>query len=923
MGHVRRVMFDIFKQNKSFLTRAKEKSSFKYLLRFDNRGAFIEVVDSKNKPISNIDYRVYNGIDREILQALEEAKEDEFFTINWEDEGEYIYLHKHPRIIELLRHSNKFYYDNKNPITFSNDIYSAKLNIAKKDKVTLTCLIDSKDQFKFISSSYVLSDNTIKAIHNIGENFAQLKDFNTTIEENQLEEVLTILVSHFENIDIVYDEYEFVKLDEKKPIKPAIIFEKVTAENELILRTSATIGKLSPEFFNDFNITRIILINQLEKNILLYECDFNEVFEVYGMIFKALSSIKRQNKNSSFSEKDGLFIIEEEIAKKFIQEYMHTIIQKCEIFGSEKLKTYKYNTSKPTLNVSFKNKIDFLDTGDVTVSIADEEFNVFDLIKLYKKNSYIPLKNGEKSIIDKAYISKLERLFKKDGKDKIKVSFFDLPEIEELIAKKEQKVFQDSRKFYDGFNKLKSSKARLPKIANTTLREYQKEGIRWLKYLYDNNFGGCLADDMGLGKTIQAIGLLSYIYPKQKNPSLIVMPRSLLSNWQNELNRFNPELSFYVYYASQRDTNEIKKHNITLTTYAMIRNDIEKLKEIKFDTIILDESQHIKNIESKISRAVMLLDAKHKFTLSGTPIENNLFELYSLFRFINNGMFKSVNDFKNDYVVPIQANANEEVARLLKLKITPFLLRRLKKDVLKDLPSKQEQVVYVDMDENHKKFYEQKKSYYKQILDKQIAVNGIEGSRFVILQAFNDLRQIASVPELKSEDKISSSKIDALFDMLDDIVLNGHKVLLFANFLGSLDLISAKAMEKGYEHLLMTGSTKNRQELVERFQNDKNIKLFLMTLKVGGVGLNLTEADYVFIFDPWWNKAAENQAVDRAHRIGQKNTVFSYKMITKDTIEEKILELQANKQDMTDMIISGDEGGLKQLTQADLDYILG
>ena len=247
----------------------------------------------------------------------------------------------------------------------------------------------------------------------------------------------------------------------------------------------------------------------------------------------------------------------------------------------------------------------------------------------------------------------------------------------------------------------------------------------------------------------------------------------------------------------------------------------------------------------------------------------------------------------------------------------------MKKDVLKDLPEKQEQVIYVDMAEEHKKFYEQKRDYYKQILDSQIAVNGLNKSKFVILQAFNDLRQIASAPELKSEDKIISSKVESLFEMLGDIVANGHKVLIFANFLGSLDIIASKAENYGYEYLMMTGSTRNRQELVEKFQNEKKYSLFLMTLKVGGVGLNLTEADYVFIFDPWWNKAAENQAIDRAHRIGQKNRVFSYKMITKGTIEEKILELQSQKQDLTDMIISGEEGGLKQLTTADLNFILG
>ncbi|MEA2099722.1 MAG: DEAD/DEAH box helicase, partial [Campylobacterota bacterium] len=431
------------------------------------------------------------------------------------------------------------------------------------------------------------------------------------------------------------------------------------------------------------------------------------------------------------------------------------------------------------------------------------------------------------------------------------------------------------------------------------------------------------ADDMGLGKTLQTISLLSYIYPKSKIPSLVVMPKSLLNNWQNELKKFNPNLSFYLYYGAGREVEEFKNHNIILTTYALVRNDIDKLRDEKFDTIILDESQNIKNVESKISKAVMLLESSNKFALSGTPIENSLFELYSLFRFINGGLFSTLADFKRDYAVPIQGDANEDVAKILKAKISPFLLRRLKKDVLKDLPAKQEQVIYVDMDDSHKKFYNQKRDYYKQMIEQQISMNGMEKSKFMILQAFNDLRQIASAPELKSEESVVSSKIESMFEMLEDIVLNNHKVLIFANFLGSLDLISQKANELGYEHLLMTGSTRNRQELVDKFQTDKDIKLFLMTLKVGGVGLNLTEADYVFIFDPWWNASAENQAVDRCHRMGQKNKVFSYKMITKGTIEEKILELQSQKKDMTDMIISGEDGGLKQLSGADLDYILG
>ncbi len=916
-------MLELFKQERSFLTRAKEKSSIKYVLQIDELGAFLEVCDAKMKPLKEIDYRVYNGHEREILQLFEECREEDFYQISWEDESANIYLKKYPRLLELLRQNNKLVDVSGKALFFTDELSTVELKVVRKDdKFFMTPSVGAGESFEFLTPSYLLVGSEIVQVHSIGENFSKLSSFHTSIDEGHLEEFLTIFVTYFENIEIVYDEFKVEFKDEKRVIKPAVIFEKITSDNELVLRTSATVGNLTPEFFNDFNISKIVLINDLESTLSIYECDFSDVFEIYGTIFAKLNSIKRGMKSVNFSEEDGLFVIDEELSREFILKHLQSIIAKAELFGSEKLKSYKYNTTKPTLNVSFKDKIDFLEGDDVSVSIGEESFGIFEMINLYKKNSYIPLSNGEKAIVDKSYMSKLERIFKKDGK-KIKVSFFDLPEIEELIHKKEQTVFKNSKKFYEGFNSIKSSRTRVPKLQNVTMRDYQKEGVRWLKYLYENKFGGCLADDMGLGKTLQAIALLTHIYPKTKLPSLIVMPKSLLTNWENELKRFSPNLTFCIHYGISRDVELFDKYNIILTTYALVRNDIEKLRDIEFDTIILDESQNIKNVESKISKAVMLLDAKHKFALSGTPIENSLFELFSLFRFINGGLFSTISDFKRDYAVPIQGDANEEVAKILKAKISPFLLRRLKKDVLKDLPSKQEQVVYVDMEETHKRFYNEKRDYYKQLLEQQISMNGIEKSKFIILQAFNELRQIASAPELKSSEKIHSSKIESLFEMLEDIVLNNHKVLIFANFLGSLDLISQKADELGYEHLVMTGSTRNRQELVDKFQNDKSIKLFLMTLKVGGVGLNLTEADYVFIFDPWWNKSAENQAVDRSHRMGQKNRVFSYKMITKGTIEEKILELQSKKQDMTDMIIGGDEGGLKQLSSSDLDYILG
>ena len=460
----------------------------------------------------------------------------------------------------------------------------------------------------------------------------------------------------------------------------------------------------------------------------------------------------------------------------------------------------------------------------------------------------------------------------------------------------------------------------MPKV-DAKLRPYQKDGYKWIKYLHDTKLGGCLADDMGLGKTLQTIAILASVYPKEKSPTLIVMPRSLLFNWNAEVEKFAPQLSTYTYYGNTRNIKDAKKANLIFTTYALMRNDIEKLKEEKFYYVILDESQNIKNIQALTTKAVMLLQSKHRLALSGTPIENNLGELYSLFRFLNPSMFGTLNQFNQNYLAPIQKHNDLDAIRQLRQKIYPFILRRLKKDVLKDLPDKIEQTLFVEMSESQRKLYEQRRSFYKEAINSSIASRGLQQSRFFIFQALNELRQIASSPEGFSEGKIISPKRELLQEQLLDSVANNHKVLIFVNFLAAIELISAQMEEMGIGHVTMTGATRNRQALVEKFQTDADCKVFLMTLKTGGTGLNLTAADTIFIFDPWWNVAAENQAIDRAHRIGQQNKVLAYKLITEGSIEEKIVKLQEKKKELFDNIISTDGDSLKSLSEEDIDFI--
>ncbi|MBQ8520082.1 MAG: DEAD/DEAH box helicase, partial [Bacteroides sp.] len=434
--------------------------------------------------------------------------------------------------------------------------------------------------------------------------------------------------------------------------------------------------------------------------------------------------------------------------------------------------------------------------------------------------------------------------------------------------------------------------------------------------------GGCLADYMGLGKTLQTIAMLARIYPKTKMPTLIVMPRSLLFNWQNEIQRFAPQLTTYTYYGVQRDMKQALESQLILTTYAVLRNDVETFCKQSFHYVILDESQNIKNLSSQTTQAVMLLHAKHRLALSGTPIENNLTELYSLFRFLNPAMFGSIEDFNTHYTYPIQRDNDKEAMQALRRKIFPFMLRRLKKDVLKELPDRIEQTLFVEMEKNHADFYEERRKFYYQHVKQTISSEGIQKSQFVMFQALNELRRIASVPESMSNGDITSPKMNTLIDMLTDAVSNGHKVVVFFNYIAGIELVSEKLDEAGIDFACMTGSTHDRKGVVERFQNDPKCKILLMTLKTGGVGLNLTAADTVFIFEPWWNKAAEEEAINRLHRFGQKAKVLCYSLITQNTIEEKIRLLQQQKAELFAGLIGNDASSTKQLTEEDIQFIL-
>lgn len=510
---------------------------------------------------------------------------------------------------------------------------------------------------------------------------------------------------------------------------------------------------------------------------------------------------------------------------------------------------------------------------------------------------------------------------------------------ETLQIRKYQAVLLDSTAIRSGsperlrelvtFEDGKIPDGELPAGVKATLRGYQKKGYDWLNFLGQNKLGGILADDMGLGKTLQTLTLLQS--EKEKgvtSPSLIVMPTSLLYNWVEEARKFTPSLKLHVHAGLNRtkDPKSFQGVDLVLSTYGTVRQDVDFLKKFPFHYLILDESQMIKNPASKTAKAIRKMLAAHRLSLTGTPLENTLMDLWSQMTFLNPGLLGSENFFKKFYAQPIEKYKDYGRMEKLKKLIHPFILRRTKEQVATELPPKVEQVYYCEMSEEQEKLYEETKNAYRNYLMDLSEAGSLNSNKLNILAGLQKLRQIAIHPGLVEENQefsiSDSGKYKEFMRMLEDVIAEGSKVLVFSQFVKLLQLIRKDLDKKKVTYAYLDGGTRNRQAEVERFQEDESVKLFLISLKAGGVGLNLTAAEYVFILDPWWNPAVEAQAVDRSHRIGQTKTVFSYKFITRNSIEEKILKLQERKAKLSDEIVTVEDEIFKKLEIDDLKELL-
>lgn len=717
-------------------------------------------------------------------------------------------------------------------------------------------------------------------------------------------------------------EFDNVVQEKLKNIKPTL---------QIFLRESNDFLFFEPLFvYQNIIVTKddnASVIQQEGDKIIILERNFAEERQLMLVIEQLHSGFVRPNEGNVLALKGS-----EVLKNNWFFLFIDTLRERqIPLFGTESLKQYKFNTAKPATRLYISSNTDWFD-AKVEISFGDQKVSVQDIKNmLTNKQQYIPLKDGSLGVLPEEWIQKYSLLFKVgEGKtDNLKLSKYHFSVIDELYQQRDETelIFQLEGKYENIREKYTIAAVDPPSHLTATLRPYQVSGFQWLNYLHDVQWGGILADDMGLGKTIQTLSFLQHL--KEKNGqlfALVVCPTSLMYNWQNELKKFTPSLTFQIHHGGSRNKTQLinREVEVIITTYGTLRSDIKMFSELAFDYVILDESQAIKNPTSKVTKAASLLKATNRLCLSGTPLQNNTFDIYAQMNFLNPGMLGSVEFFKHNFSMPIDKFDEQEQKEHLRKFVFPFILRRTKEQVAKDLPEKQEMVLYCEMGEAQRKIYEAYRNDYRDKLLGMVEEKGLQKSQLSILQGLMKLRQICDSPAIIKDEAYPNESVK-LTELTREIVENigDHKALVFSQFLGMLGLIKEELTKLGIDFEYFDGSStiQERERAIERFQNDPKCRVFLISLKAGGVGLNLTAADYVYIVDPWWNPAVEQQAIDRTHRIGQTKNIFAYRMICNDTVEDKILKLQDRKRALAKDLISDEEGFVKSLTKEDINYL--
>lgn len=696
---------------------------------------------------------------------------------------------------------------------------------------------------------------------------------------------------------------------------------------------------LKPKLFLDFD-DRNYLIADLQfcyDDVAFNPIEKEEIKANRNLLEEAIYLNKLIKTGFLLDEKNKRFIINnDDVIYNFIEDDLEEYIRISEVYTTENFNRKNIKKSQKTaIGVKINNNL--LEINLEKSPIDKKEIK--EILQKYKLNKkYHRLKDGSfVSLEDNKDVEFLNDLL--DGMDTSYKSIDEIiqlpinrtlylerllnnnPQVELMADEEYKKIVNDTN--------IKNNYANVPEELKDILRDYQKVGYEWLNVLDKYGFGGILADDMGLGKTIQILSILliSKKEKKENNTSLVVAPSSLTLNWKNEAEKFAKELNILVINGNAEERVEkiksINKYDLVITSYDLLKRDIEEYEKLDytFRYIIADEAQYIKNNNTQNSKAIKRIKAKTKYALTGTPMENSLSELWSIFDYIMPGYLFSYKKFKSNYEVPITREHDEEVLKKLKMIIEPFILRRTKKEVLKELPDKTTIVLNNEMLEEQEKVYLSYLAQARDELHEEIEDKGFEQSRIKILALLTRLRQICCHPSLFiSNYKEGSGKLNQCIELVKDGIQSGHKILLFSGYTSMFEIIEQELKKEGINYLKLTGKTnvKDRFDLIEQFNTDDNIKVFLISLKAGGTGINLTSSDMVIHYDPWWNLSVENQATDRTHRIGQTKKVQVYKLITKNSIEEKIYDLQQRKKELIDNMLSTDTKFINKLSKEDI-----
>ncbi len=775
--------------------------------------------------------------------------------------------------VSILETPLAVYYDNEFHIFLNTDLAHLFDYIREHEKLHL-----KRNYFEFYWN------NILKELSTKAQIFYDLKNFE--IQEQELMP-LKRQIYLTEKEGIIY-------------FQPAVVYDKTT----FFLEQETLADEL-----NDTKISKYIRDLDYEEEFLEFIASLHPKFEQ-----------NTEDKSFNLSPAEMLENM------WFLEAFEKMRLNNIEVLGLKKLKSFKYSSLKPQFNIYTSSGIDWFDVK-IEVKFGKEIVPLSKIKKsLLKKQNYVLLDDGSIGILPEEWIKKLEKLFRigeiKNDKAQIdKRHTFSLEELDLDLSPEVQEEIQMRKKSLENFDK--NITVPIPEKLEKILRQYQVYGIQWMNFLAQINWGGILADDMGLGKTLQ---VLTFLLQQKINgatkPNLIVVPTTLLFNWEDEINKFTPEMKYSFYYGTDRTTDNFKNLDIILTTYTILTRDIDTLQKFEYNYIIADESQAIKNPTTQRYRSIRKLKAKARIAMTGTPIENSTIDLYSQMSFVNPGFFGSFEKFRQNYATPIDRNRDKQISAELQRIINPFILRRTKNIVAKQLPPKTETVLHCEMPPLQRKIYDSFKTQIRQKIFNAIEEQGAKKASLLILQGLLKLRQICDSPALLNDEGDfgnESVKVQTLIDIILQ-KYKTNKILVYSFFVGMIEEIEKQLQvyNISYEKLVGKMSQQKRKQAVDNFQNNDKVRIFLLSLKAGGTGLNLTAADYVYLLDPWWNPAVEQQAIDRTHRIGQTKPVFAYKMICRNTIEEKILDLQEKKLNISTDIITTDENLLSKISLDEL-----